>query len=309
MKARRYRFTFLLLPLFCICLAHAAQGIKGVSAAEAATHLVKSVKAQYPPMASRARIQGDVVLLALITETGDVSDIKAVSGHPLLLPAAIQAVEQYKYEPFLENNHAVTVQTTIKVGFFLADSPLENEFQRVSSACQLAIERQQFAEGEKPCNRAAEIAKELPAGFDRYRFAAFGNAGIVATRLNKPVDAARHFEQQVTLSQESPQFIAGANMVVLDARLNLARAFQSSGDLQKADSAYTAAEKAIQSSQNDLRSGRLHISPAEQAKSFSESLKQAMKQTLEEHAALLRQMGRQSKAEELEQREKSLVAD
>ena len=83
-------------------------------------HLIRSVPPVYPPIARSARIQGTVVLEARISATGDVEDLKAISGHPLLVPAAIDAVKQWKYTPYTVNGEPVEVMTTIQVNFSLS---------------------------------------------------------------------------------------------------------------------------------------------------------------------------------------------
>jgi protein TonB len=60
-----------------------------------------------------------VVLEATVTERGDVADIKVISGPPMLTSAAIEAVEQWKYEPTLINGRAVSVILTATVDFSL----------------------------------------------------------------------------------------------------------------------------------------------------------------------------------------------
>ena len=82
-------------------------------------HLIRSVPPVYPPIARSARIQGTVVLEARISSTGDVEELKAISGHPLLVPAAIDAVKQWKYTPYTVNGEPVEVMTTIQVNFSL----------------------------------------------------------------------------------------------------------------------------------------------------------------------------------------------
>jgi periplasmic protein TonB len=82
--------------------------------------LMKKVQPQYPPLARQARIQGAVVLQASIGKDGAVQNLRAVSGHPMLTPAAIEAVKQWKYRPYFLNGEAVEVDTTITVNFTLA---------------------------------------------------------------------------------------------------------------------------------------------------------------------------------------------
>ncbi len=72
----------------------------------------------YPPLASRARVNGTVILEATLTIEGTVSEIRVVSGHPLLIQAAIDCVKQWQYEPTLLNGVPVPVILTAKVSFF-----------------------------------------------------------------------------------------------------------------------------------------------------------------------------------------------
>ena len=71
----------------------------------------------YPPLASKARVSGLVVLEATLTEQGTVEAIKVISGHPLLVDAAINCVKQWQYEPTLLNGIPVSVILTAKVRF------------------------------------------------------------------------------------------------------------------------------------------------------------------------------------------------
>jgi TonB family protein len=73
----------------------------------------------YPPQARQARIQGEVVLQAVITENGSIGELKVVKGHPLLIRPAYDAVKQWKYRPYLLNGKPVAIQTIITVNFRL----------------------------------------------------------------------------------------------------------------------------------------------------------------------------------------------
>jgi periplasmic protein TonB len=82
--------------------------------------LVKRVQPAYPPLARQARIQGTVVLQAQISKAGDIENLQLISGHPMLAPAAIEAVKQWKYRPYLLNGEPVEVETQVQVNFTLA---------------------------------------------------------------------------------------------------------------------------------------------------------------------------------------------
>jgi protein TonB len=77
------------------------------------------VQPEYPPLARDAHVWGTVVVDAVIDEHGNVAGARALSGHPLLIPAALKAVLQWKYEPTLLNGTPVAVEMEVTVHFNL----------------------------------------------------------------------------------------------------------------------------------------------------------------------------------------------
>ena len=82
--------------------------------------ILQRVEPQYPQIAKAARIQGQVVLTAIISKGGEIENLVLVSGHPMLVPAAIKAVQQWRYRPYLLDGEPVEVETTITVVFELS---------------------------------------------------------------------------------------------------------------------------------------------------------------------------------------------
>jgi len=82
--------------------------------------LIRRVQPVYPPLARSARIQGPVVLVAIISKAGTIENLHALSGPPMLVPAAIDAVSQWRYRPYLLNSEPVEVETQITVNFLLS---------------------------------------------------------------------------------------------------------------------------------------------------------------------------------------------
>jgi periplasmic protein TonB len=82
-------------------------------------NLIRRVEPVYPPLAKIGRIQGSVVLSALISKDGVMENLHALSGHPMLVPAAISAVSQWRYRPYILNNDPIEVETQITVNFVL----------------------------------------------------------------------------------------------------------------------------------------------------------------------------------------------
>jgi len=84
-----------------------------------AANLIEQVNPIYPPLARQARIQGVVVMEAVISKEGSIESLRVVTGHPLLNQAALDAVKQWKYRPTLLNGEPVEVITTVTVTFNL----------------------------------------------------------------------------------------------------------------------------------------------------------------------------------------------
>ena len=74
---------------------------------------------KYPPLARSSRIQGIVVIEAIIDELGKVTGARAISGPPLLIPAALEAVSQRRYEPTILNGEPTPIGLRMEVGFRL----------------------------------------------------------------------------------------------------------------------------------------------------------------------------------------------
>jgi protein TonB len=82
-------------------------------------NLIRKITPIYPPLAKQARIQGTVRFTAIIGKDGSIQNLQLVSGHPLLVPAAQDAVRQWLYRPTLLNGEPVEVITQIDVNFTL----------------------------------------------------------------------------------------------------------------------------------------------------------------------------------------------
>jgi protein TonB len=82
-------------------------------------NLIRRVEPVYPQLARAARIQGAVVLAATISKAGTIDNLHALSGPPLLVPAAIDAVSQWRYRPYILNSEPIEVETQITVNFSL----------------------------------------------------------------------------------------------------------------------------------------------------------------------------------------------
>ncbi len=86
----------------------------------AAGNLIYRVQPIYPPIARQARIQGTVELRAIVSKEGMIENLAVVSGHPMLVKSALDAVRQWRYRPYLLNGDPIEVETDVTVNFVLS---------------------------------------------------------------------------------------------------------------------------------------------------------------------------------------------
>jgi protein TonB len=83
-------------------------------------NLLHRVQPDYPTLARQVRVQGQVVLRAIISREGTIENLQVLSGHPMLVQAAVNAVRQWRYRPYVLNGEPVEVETQVTVNFVLS---------------------------------------------------------------------------------------------------------------------------------------------------------------------------------------------
>jgi len=82
-------------------------------------NLVHRVQPEYPALARQARVRGQVLLQAIISRDGAIENLQVLRGHPMLVQAALDAVRQWRYRPYVLNGEPVEVETQVTVNFVL----------------------------------------------------------------------------------------------------------------------------------------------------------------------------------------------
>lgn len=83
-------------------------------------NLIYRVQPLYPPLARQVRIQGPVLLRAIVSKSGTIEHLTVISGHPMLIPSALSAVQQWRYRPYMLNGEPIEIETEITVNFVLS---------------------------------------------------------------------------------------------------------------------------------------------------------------------------------------------
>jgi len=134
---------------------------------EAAKHLIEKPSPNYPQFAELTRITGNVILQISIDDSGTASVQHVMSGHPLLVQAAIDAVNHWKYQPFEVDGKPATVVTMVMVTFGnavthdaenRADMLFQHDYWTAVESAQAAIAKGDYARSEEQLNKARELA-------------------------------------------------------------------------------------------------------------------------------------------------------
>lgn len=164
----RYTRLSMRTVVFFFLLAGIALGQTApyISPAIASKHLLKSPQPEYPPLAQQARIQGVVVLEIQIDKTGTVAVYRLVSGHPMLAPAAIRAVNLWKYKPFEIDGKPATVRTFVMVPFGNvaantaqgeAELAVQGDFWMAERSAEAALSHGGYASAEEQLDKAKAL--------------------------------------------------------------------------------------------------------------------------------------------------------
>lgn len=231
----------------------AAQGTptKTVTSAEADSHITNRTEPIIPPLAKLAKVGGKVRLHIVISPSGDVSSVKAISGHPMLIQSAIEAVKKWKYRSFVDEGKPISVETDVEVNFPGGmpedERAARNRYYPVEDECRSLLNARKFADAERKCREAVAISNELPKDV-------FLERSDARALLANSIFAQRRFEEAIPLYEEALALDEGHRKPD-DADLatgyeNLGQAYSMVGQFAKADGLYAKAvstfEAAIQ---------------------------------------------------------------
>jgi TonB family protein len=280
----------LALPLMLLfpLLLHAEEiSPKTVPSAEAESHIVEKIEPTVPPLAKMAKIGGKVRLRIVISASGDVSSVKAITGHPLLVQAAIEATKKWKYRPFVQGGMRIPVETEVELdfpgGMGEQDSAARNRFYPAEDECQELLKTRKYAEAERKCREVVEISNKLPEDLILERSRA---RALLANSLYMQ----KRFQEAIPLYEEALALDKGYRKPN-DADLatdyaNLGGAYAVTGQLAKADGLFATAVSTFEAAIQNLPE-------------MKENYKRRLKRTLNEYAQVKEVEGQSEAAGEL----------
>jgi len=268
---------------------------KTMSSSDAASHLKTRVDPVFPPLAKLAKLGGTVSLSVVISPSGDVASVRVVSGHPLLVKSAIDAVKQWKYKPFLEDGVPVAVAAPVDVEFpggaTATEESARERFFPLERECRELVNSGKLREAEKTCGDAVEISNQLPPGSVLERSGA-------RSFLAHAILLQRRFSEAIPLYEEALKLDQGY-LKPNDADLatdyaNLGRAYFMAGDTGRADKLYEISVSTFEAAIKNLPSMR-------------ENYIRRLKRTLDEYANLQDSQGQSDAAAQLRRKSAALA--
>jgi TonB family protein len=237
------RGTFSILLFLCTSTASAQTDTpKSISAAEATSHLTQRVEPTVPPVAKAVKIGGKVKLHIVISASGQVSVATFISGHPLLVKAAMDAVRQWKFKPFMEGETPISVATDVELefpgGMTESESAVREKYFRVEDECRGLIKDTKYGEAEPKCRQAVEVSNDLPKEIVLERSDALSLLANAIFLQHRFSEAIPFYEQALDLDKG---YRKSDDADLASEYENLARAYGFTGDLSKADGLYATA--------------------------------------------------------------------
>lgn len=270
---------------------------------QAEENLIKKVAPIYPPLAKQVRIQGKVIVRVVISKMGAVESVNVLSGHPLLVQAAIDAVKQWQYKPFLVDGQPVKASTEVEVPFLLGVSDASYQAEQKNNAdyfkredeCRNLLKAQKYSDAEASCKSAVELAEKLPSERQNERRTANELVGKALLYEKKFGEALSFFKSELA--------IAEASLKPTDAELgyayhHVALGYHATGDSQKAQFYYEQAEAT-------LRKAREHI----EGEFFKNEYAKNIQSVLRDYIVLLQQTGQREAAAQAQKRADAIVAE
>lgn len=247
----------------------------------AESHLLKHADPTYPPIAVAAHVRGDVVLQINIDKQGHVIAVKPLTGSPMLISAASDAVRVWIYKPFLVNDVPAVVTTTVTVHFQLPEGEQKNDqdFHRALEECNDLLRRNVSAsQSIAACRQAAAAADDLTGPYYTDRRTAYVYYATALLRGQQAKEAVTAGEKAIAFSRKYHDESSIAYAVTGQAKA-------MSGDLAGADRDLETAEQSERKA--------LHAASKSQQSIYTSTLKSLLKL----HAQVLTALGKQADAQ------------
>jgi len=293
-----------------ICLGQADAQVR-VTSEEAERLLIEKTEPAYPPIAKAARAEGIVKIEATVSEQGEVTSAKAISGHPLLQSAAVSAVKKHKYKAHRVDGKPVPFLTEVYIRFpsgtlteaqkqdHQQQEELARQYYKGVDKCRDLVTRQKWKDAEDSCMVIVRVADQLSDARSLERMGAYELFGHVLRGQKRFKEALEYYNRALDA--------VSSRLTENDAELgrlygDMAIAFHLMRDLDKAREFYKKAERIYQLAHTSIGDG----DSDEWVERTKQQYMKSLKRLLEYHLLAAEDAGAFSEIEEIKSLMKSL---
>ncbi|HME35485.1 MAG TPA: TonB family protein [Candidatus Sulfotelmatobacter sp.] len=210
----------------------------------ASRNLTKKVEPTVPPLAKAVGVGGAVVLDIVIDQSGKVSSVTLLSGHPMLAPAFIETVKKWEYTPFLKEGHPISVLTRVEWNvvspkYSQAQEKALHDYYPAFQTCYQLVKQGKGAEAETKCRETVALSDQLPDNRVLERSDSRVFLGHALYSQHKFLESIPLYEKAVEIRKPYEKSDRDADFASENA--SLARAYASVGRLPEADTLYSQA--------------------------------------------------------------------
>jgi TonB family protein len=238
-RMRRMNALIIFLLALSSWIAVAQESPIAVSKEDATAHLVKKVEPIVPPLAKAVHVGGTVVLSIVISTDGKVTSTTVVSGHPLLIQAALDAVRQWTYKPFENGGKTVPAKTQVELLLpgerSKEEEQINQKYFKLEDECRSLLNAKKYEEGETKCRESVKFSDALPTDAVLERSNGRTLLGHTIYLQGRAADAIPIYADALKLDQE---YLKDNDADLASDYANSGRAYAKTGDLAKADSLY-----------------------------------------------------------------------
>ena len=288
--------TFFLALLGVMSIPLFADSVK-LSADDAMKRLVKRVEPELAEWMAPKKLQGSVVMNIVVDETGTVTKQEIVEGFPLLVPAALQAVKRWKFEPLVVKDKPISFTTTVTIQFSagIPDEEHQRELELArnyfpkSDECRdlLRSDGGDLIATEATCREALAIAIQLPDHRALEKMGAHQSLGLALFNQEKFQSSNEQFRAALAAVQTQ---LDDEDVEMGYVFRDLGMSYHGMGRLAEALDFYSRAAKTI-------GAARSKIGDEDMKKRYRTSLKQVLRL----HVAAAKEAGRRSEATRVQQ--------
>lgn len=251
-----------LLLIAILGLWQTAYGQARLSPAQADKLLAENPQPVYPPLAQQTKTQGTVKIEITVSENGAVSSTKLVSGHPLLVTAAIDAVKKRRYTPYTVDGKPAAFVTTVEIPFSVGIPKKEYEEQQAinekyfkeDDKCRGLLKANKWTQAERVCKAAVPLAQQLGDHQGLTKMGAYEHVGYALLTQQRYEEALVYYSRAFEFAQTS---LKETDAELGYAYRNLAMANHGLRNLDKARELYRKAEATLQLAHENIASADL----------------------------------------------------